>query len=333
MSRFPGFPHQGFPEGWFGIGWGDEFPPGKVVALRYFGEDLVAWRTDDGRLVVMDAYCPHMGAHLGVGGRVDGDCIVCPFHGWSWHADGHNAGIPYAKRANSRAKIGTWSVVERGPMALIWFSWRSRQPTWDPPDFEAVAAPDVFWDPAASRRSWSNIRVVPQMVAENIVDGPHIHFVHLAAERAHIARLEERQSVFDVELDQTYMARSGPVLGKDFIQSVGLGIQTARMEFKDLRVINVLMTTPVEEDRSDMRASIFLTLPPGVSRPANAAELSERLQNTIKAHLDSQEQDLPIWQAMRYQPQPLLAGEEVQGHVRFRKWAAQFYASANSQGT
>ena len=37
---------------------------------------------DDGqRLQAYDATCPHRGAHLGHGGVLDGDVVVCPFHG------------------------------------------------------------------------------------------------------------------------------------------------------------------------------------------------------------------------------------------------------------
>ena len=43
---------------------------------------LVMARWQNGDVRVMDAYCPHLGADIGVGGRVEGNCLVCPFHGW-----------------------------------------------------------------------------------------------------------------------------------------------------------------------------------------------------------------------------------------------------------
>ncbi|MBM4687865.1 Rieske 2Fe-2S domain-containing protein [Rhodococcus hoagii] len=51
---------------------------GDVKPLHYFGQDLVAYRTEGGRLVVLNAYCEHLGAHLGHGGSVAGDDIQCP---------------------------------------------------------------------------------------------------------------------------------------------------------------------------------------------------------------------------------------------------------------
>ena len=63
--------------------------------LHYFGEDLVAYRDESGELHVMEAHCKHLGAHIGHGGKVVGDCVECPFHGWRWGPDGTNRYIPY----------------------------------------------------------------------------------------------------------------------------------------------------------------------------------------------------------------------------------------------
>ncbi len=66
------------------------FPPGQQVAV---------FRGQDGKAYVVDAYCPHLGANLAVGGRVVGGCIECPFHGWQFRgADGKCVKIPYADK-------------------------------------------------------------------------------------------------------------------------------------------------------------------------------------------------------------------------------------------
>jgi 3-ketosteroid 9alpha-monooxygenase subunit A len=77
-----GWPYTRHPSGWFQVAWSAEIGVGDVRPLRYFDTDLVAFRGTSGRLTVLDAHCPHMGADLGYGGRVEGDDIVCPFHAW-----------------------------------------------------------------------------------------------------------------------------------------------------------------------------------------------------------------------------------------------------------
>jgi 3-ketosteroid 9alpha-monooxygenase subunit A len=61
------------------------------LAVRFFGQELVLYRGQSGRAYMVDAYCPHMGAHLAKNTtsyvvrdniRVEGDSIRCPYHAW-----------------------------------------------------------------------------------------------------------------------------------------------------------------------------------------------------------------------------------------------------------
>ena len=89
--------------GWFMIGWSAEFSASEVRPLRYFGEDLVAYRDESGELHVLSGHCKHLGAHIGHGGKVVGDCVECPFHGWRWGPDGTNRYLPYHPDRPNRA--------------------------------------------------------------------------------------------------------------------------------------------------------------------------------------------------------------------------------------
>ena len=87
-------PHPGFPRGWFVIAFSDELKPGQVEPLHYFDQDLVLFRTETGQAKVMDAFCPHLGAHLGYGGKVEGEGIRCPFHAWRFNGEGSATTCP-----------------------------------------------------------------------------------------------------------------------------------------------------------------------------------------------------------------------------------------------
>jgi len=69
------------PTGWFQVAWSAEIEVGQVHKMKYLDQELIAWRATDATLTVMGAYCEHLGAHLGYGGHVEGDRIICPFHG------------------------------------------------------------------------------------------------------------------------------------------------------------------------------------------------------------------------------------------------------------
>ena len=74
----------GFPFGWYAIEQGDFVTVGQVKPLRYFSRDLAIWRGEDGQARVTDAWCKHLGAHLGHGGKVHGNLLECPFHAWRY---------------------------------------------------------------------------------------------------------------------------------------------------------------------------------------------------------------------------------------------------------
>lgn len=69
--------------GWHLAAFADELT-GEVTPMHIGDRPLVAVRRG-GRIRVYDATCPHRGAHLGYGGRLDRDCLLCPFHGRRVH--------------------------------------------------------------------------------------------------------------------------------------------------------------------------------------------------------------------------------------------------------
>ncbi len=61
-----------YPDGWYAMGLSKEIPSGALVNRRIGDEEIVLFRTESGVLNAIEAYCPHLGAHLGHGGTVQG---------------------------------------------------------------------------------------------------------------------------------------------------------------------------------------------------------------------------------------------------------------------
>ena len=69
------------PFGWFQVLYSQELAIGQSLPLEYFDQELVIFRTESGAVKVLDAYCAHMGAHLGYGIRDQaggGSRVVAP---------------------------------------------------------------------------------------------------------------------------------------------------------------------------------------------------------------------------------------------------------------
>ena len=83
-----------YPNGWLPVLESSVLKKSQILPIFAFGNDLVAFRSTAGKVTVLDAYCPHLGAHLGYGGRVINDKINCPFHGWIFNESGDCVHIP-----------------------------------------------------------------------------------------------------------------------------------------------------------------------------------------------------------------------------------------------
>ena len=85
------------PYGWFWVSYSEDLKAGEHRNIECFGQEWVLFRAETGEAGVVDPYCPHLGAHLGHGGKVVGDSLRCPFHHWSYNTKGFCTKIPYAK--------------------------------------------------------------------------------------------------------------------------------------------------------------------------------------------------------------------------------------------
>ncbi len=77
---------------WVALGPRARITANKVHPYTVSGEELIAYRTSRGALRVFEAHCPHQGAHLGHGGALHDNCVVCPFHRFLFNADGEYVG-------------------------------------------------------------------------------------------------------------------------------------------------------------------------------------------------------------------------------------------------
>ena len=105
-----------YPSGWFCVGFSRELPAGRVITRRFMGEDVVVYRTRAGAVRAVRPYCPHLGAHLGVGGTVEGELLVCPFHRFAFDPDGVCTKVPGGRPP--RARLDHYPVREQNGIDL-----------------------------------------------------------------------------------------------------------------------------------------------------------------------------------------------------------------------
>jgi phenylpropionate dioxygenase-like ring-hydroxylating dioxygenase large terminal subunit len=158
-----------FAEGWYWALPSHALKKGRIEPLRLLGRDLVAFRGDDEKVVVMDAYCPHMGAHLAEG-RVDGNGVRCFFHDWKFDANGECVEVPCLERA-PKARITTWTSAEHLGMVWVWAGEGEPGPLPYVPELEHEEC-----DVLVSNRFVKECH--PNVVLINAIDEHHFNSVH-----------------------------------------------------------------------------------------------------------------------------------------------------------
>jgi phenylpropionate dioxygenase-like ring-hydroxylating dioxygenase large terminal subunit len=314
-----GWPYTVHPSGWFQVAWSEDLPVGEVRPLTYFGIDLVAFRDEEGIAHILDAHCPHLGAHLGFGGTVAGCDIVCPFHGWHWSGDGANTLIPYSKTTNRVQRLRTWPVREIDGLVLMWHHPAGSPPAWEPSGLasivEGFVPADYYPIHPNGIAVWEGVRARPQMVLENIVDCAHFSCVHSARSASKIEAHSAEGPRFLVS--HRFESRQGVRLD---IRTDGLGLMIGVFA-NDGGVTHVELqaTTPVSGDRSDLRDSVW------VRRENGSTDPSERAKRVIERQHSELGRDIPIWDHLLYRKRAPLVPEESRPYRALRTWAAQFY--------
>jgi nitrite reductase/ring-hydroxylating ferredoxin subunit len=301
------------PNGWFPVSWSRDLGEGEVKRAYCFGRELVLFRTRLGKPAVLDAYCSHLGAHLAVGGRVVGESIRCPFHGWQYDASGQCVAIPHCKAIPPKARVRSWDVVERNGLVFAWYHAEGKPPDWEVPAVEEIGHPD--WTPP--RTLDIDVPIHMQELAENNNDPAHFEFVHGAPELPP-SEIEyaENGRFYRMTSRGTREAPGGPIEFDLVRDTFGLGIATVRLEISpEVGFLLLSCTTPIDERSSRMRWSLTVT--------KNAIDLGG--EDFMQGIVQGVEQDVPIWTNKIYREQPVLC-ETDQYIAEFRRWTKQFYS-------
>jgi phenylpropionate dioxygenase-like ring-hydroxylating dioxygenase large terminal subunit len=287
-----------FPFGWYVVCYSVELAIGEVKPVRYFARDLVIWRGEDGQARVLDAYCRHLGANMGYGGRVAGNDLECPFHAWTYDGTGAVTAIPYARRMPPRAQragcVRAWPVVERNGMVWVWYHPEGAAPLWEVDVYPEVGA--AGWTPL----EWTEWRVFNTIrnMHDNTVDPAHFLYVH------RMASFPETETVIEGHVLKSITRAKlgtpkGVVNGEIVVRNMSPGQGSTRF----LGISETLLLTsltPVEKDEVHTR---FTFTQPEAEAKGPMGGLARALVRDICKQFD---QDKTIWDRQRYEPRPMI---------------------------
>lgn len=330
-ARFP-FPQD--PVGWYCLGRATALPPGQLRQVWLGGHDLVLFRTAGGRPGLVEATCPHMGAHFAHGGRVQGEELRCPFHDFGFDTDGGCVSTPYDQGTPRAARARSWPLAERDGLLFAWHHPDGLPPAWQLPEHECKG-----WLPLRMHR-WE-LASHPQEISENSVDTGHFGAVHGYRDLQVLEPLRVDGPVLRTRYAFKRSALHFGLPGTlDFdiriaVHGLGCSIVHTHVPRLDLRSRQYVLPTPGQAGRTTLRIAITTRRPERWSRmhPGLAVlprPLVDRLVGlaTIRIYAHEVAQDHHIWEHKAYLHPPALArGDGPVG--RYRVWCRQFYPHAD----
>jgi phthalate 4,5-dioxygenase len=114
---------------------------GAPLRVRLLGEDLVAFRDTQGRVGLVDAFCPHRRAPMFFG-RNEECGLRCVYHGWKFDVHGQCLDLPSEppdSPMKAKARLLAYPTVERGGVVWAYLGPAEQKP--EPPDYEWLRAP------------------------------------------------------------------------------------------------------------------------------------------------------------------------------------------------
>lgn len=305
------YPFSSYPDGWYCLSTSVDLAAGDIVPLQRFGRELVLFRTEAGAPALLEAHCPHLGAHIGHGGSVVGESVACPFHGWRFATDGRCVEVPYATRGGvPSARLAGWTVEECAGLVFVWHSEAGNEPS-----FPLREVPE--WDSdewlGYEHRSWK-IRMHAQELPENVPDRAHFRFVHGMPDVPESdawtegAVYHQKTSLRTESGEEYVFARQ---------ECWGLGLIWLRAA-GSYETFFLTAQTPIDEEYCHVTQYMLVHNPEGHEQVS--AEQSAWL-DSVFAQTDA---DIPIWENKVYRSKPALVPDDGP-LLLLREWAQQFY--------
>ncbi len=162
---------------WHPVMRADDLPEGQPVGVELLGERIVLARLN-GEIVAMEDLCRHFQARLSLGDVVERDgqqCLMCPYHGWEYDANGQCTYIPQLagdREIPQQARVPAYHTQER--YGLVWVCMAD-EPHFDIPEFPEMDDPDFHAGPLRVYDPWE--ASAPRIVMGTL-DDTHFPWVH-----------------------------------------------------------------------------------------------------------------------------------------------------------
>ncbi len=157
---------------WYAAAWSHEIRR-ELSARTICGKDVVLYRRSDGQAAALEDACWHRLLPLSLG-RLQGDEVVCGYHGLVFNADGRCTYMPAQKTINPSACVRAYPLAERHRLVWLW--------PGDPALADPALIPDFHWNDdtewVGEGGTFYSLQCDYRLVIDNLMDLTHETYVH-----------------------------------------------------------------------------------------------------------------------------------------------------------
>lgn len=288
---------------WYPVCLGSEVGPETLAGVDILGTRVVVYRDSAGKAVVQSAWCPHLGADLSQGTRIEG-LVRCPYHHWRFDSAGACQHIPTGDRIPAAARIFTYPSAEA--WGLIWL-FNGRAAPFDVPRIPGTTEGEL-----ACEAHFRGIRSSPGEVAlSNGVDFQHLRTLH-GLQTTEPREIAVREHEIEFQVEGAGYRQHGLISGlSTFAQHLTPGGTELFMLF---------CGAPIDRAR---RRSFFMV---GVPRQGDAGAERQALDNLRGFVERLLGEDEPVLESMRFRRGTLVASDR---HLaRYFRYVSEFPRAA-----
>lgn len=333
--RVASYPHP-YPEGWYRLAASASLRRGETRYIECLGGQFVLRREQDSdRVHLMDAFCPHLGSNLALG-RVRGDCLECPFHGWQFDSSGRVRHIPYSEYPPKGVLTGPLPVQEvHGQIFAYHRHDRSAYGDDLPPPYDVprIAEVDDGRFVYRGHHDGGRVRMHIMEFAENVADAAHFQPLHgqfripwtqipvpgVQIEHSTDWKLDDERPWAMHLLDEAVLNLFGRRIEQATVQ--------ARVSFWGPGGVIIFRLSLPEVGEIAMYQTLLPVGP--LEQQVDFHWFADRhaprllVSGAIGGWVSSWQQDIEIWENKTYRSRPVLCRDDGPVHA-VRRWYRQF---------
>jgi phenylpropionate dioxygenase-like ring-hydroxylating dioxygenase large terminal subunit len=202
---------------WYAVAWDVEVRR-EFLTRTICGRPVLLYRTWDRKVVALEDACWHRLLPLSMG-HLDGDKVVCGYHGMEFGPDGVCVHMPSQSVTPRRACVKAFPTAERYRLVWIW--------PGDPTLADPKLVPDLHWadDPEwVAEGSMLDMACDYRLVVDNLMDLTHEAFVHATS----IGHAKINEAPFEVRHNGPFVELSRWMINTEAPPFLAMQLKLAR---------------------------------------------------------------------------------------------------------